>query len=282
MRRFILHSILFSVLVGLGYASHRYIRHHITSADDASRLYVFQDGWVTRLAHPPTFLLMGSSTVAYGLDATMFSDAANLAAPARTPVQSLALFERLGDVVAHADTIIYGLDPWVFTQDYQKRDPVRGQPHGISGFRIYRRILQTEPKLVIGPIPDMQGTRILTDIPKNFDGPVDDWFGEDRMWDEASFTSLEKLITFAQENGTTVLLWIPPRRSDWRRDYATCCSDIETEFMARIRAISSDIPIMDHSAVIPEELEARMFMDGVHLSRDGQIFATQRTKKELE
>jgi hypothetical protein len=225
---------------------------------------------------------MGSSTVAFGLDATMFSDAVNLAAPARTPVQSLALFERLGDVVAHADTLLYGLDPWVFTQEYQKRDPVRGQRHGISGFRIYRRILQSEPKLVVGPVPDMRGTQILTDIPKNFDGPVTEWFGEDRMWDEASFASLEKLIIFAQENGTTVILWIPPRRSDWRREYEMCCSDIETEFMARIRAVSSDIPIINHSDIISEDDEARMFMDGVHLSREGQVFATQRTRKELE
>lgn len=283
MRKFILHSLLFSVLVGLGYASHLFIRHHITSAPDASRFYVFQDGWVTRLAHPPRILLMGSSTVAFGLDATMIApDAVNLAAPARTPVQSLALVERLGDGVASADIMIYGLDPWVFTMEYLKRDPVRGNPHGISGFSIYRRILQSEPKLVVGAIPDMQGTQILTDIPKNFDGPVEDWFGEDRMWDEPSFESLEKLITFAQENGTTVILWIPPRRSDWRKEYETCCSDIESEFMARIRGISSDILIIDHSSIIPKEDEGRMFMDGVHLSREGQVFATQRTRKELE
>ncbi len=283
MRKFILHSIYFSLLVGFGYASHLLIRHHLTTAPDASRMYVFQDGWVTRLPHPPRMLLMGSSTVAFGLDATAFGpDAVNIAAPARTPVQSLAYYERLGDVVAHADTLIYGLDPWVFTQEYQKRDPVRGNPHGIAGFSIYRRILQTEPKLVVGPVPDMRGTQILTDIPKNFDGPVEDWFGEDRMWDDASFESLEKIILLAMENGTTVFLWIPPRRSDWRKEVSDCCSDIENEFMARIRALSTDITIIDHSSIIPEESEARMFMDGVHLSREGQRFATQRTKKELE
>ncbi len=282
MRKFIIHSILFSALVGLGYASHLLLRQHITYAPDASRLYVFQDGWVTRLAHPPRIVLMGSSTVAFGLDATMFLDAVNLAAPARTPIQSLALYERLGDVVAHADTLLYGLDPWVFTQEYLKRDPVLGDPHGIAGFRIYRRILQWEPKLVVGPIPEMRGTQILTDIPKNFGEPIVTWFGEDRMWDEASFESLEKIISLASENGTAVFLWIPPRRSDWRKDYDACCSDIETEFMVRIRAISIDIPIIDHCEIVPQELEGRMFMDGVHLSREGQIFVTQRTKNALE
>lgn len=284
MRRFIIHSILFSALVGLGYASHLLIRHHIASAPDASRMYVFQDGWITRLAHPPRVLLMGSSTVAFGLDATALgTDAVNLAATARTPVQSLALFERLDDLVSEADVLVYGLDPWVFTQDYVKHDPVRGNPHGIPGFRIYRRILQTEPKLVVGPIPDMRGTQILSDIPKNFGGPVAEWFGgPDKSWDEPAFASLNSLHQLATDNGTRVVFWIPPRRGDWRDAYAACCANIETDFMARIRSISPGISIIDHSEIIPQELEARMFMDGVHLSREGQVFATQRIRNALE
>ncbi|HYX35061.1 MAG TPA: hypothetical protein VE954_18340 [Oligoflexus sp.] len=87
--------------------------------------------WVQNLPYRISTIIMGSSTVYFGLDPVLLKSlgdderlhAVNLSNTAQTPLRSLAKWKSLAPgIKQNIRTVIYGLDPWIMSEWYYRYD----------------------------------------------------------------------------------------------------------------------------------------------------------------
>ena len=256
--------------------------------------------WVAQVNHPRKVLLLGSSSVKYGLSCSLLNKLSNdslafinLAADARDPVETYFILKQID--LTHVKTVFMGIDPWIFTKNYYRnRNPYLYLDLGILSAARYS--LEHDPKLfpnrykcLIGsqlsspavagktnqPIPADFGSASLTKKPVNFNDPVFKKFELGKYgWSGLQFEYLQKIVRLCESRHITFTAFYPPKRSDFIADYNTYCKEIHTSFLEKLKEAGFTSPITCSFSSMQPGGDS-LFADAYHLNRKGQEIYTK-------
>ena len=270
--------------------------------------------WIKSLENTPKLILMGSSTIRYGLspknicDHSTYSDGevVNAAFDAATPIQNYYLYKEIETRLDPVATVIYGVDPWVFSKRYYRYDtrlqvywnlPQRFYAYS-KGFIFFDSVLwgknpiSSIVKLVYNSykkhlisghmsIPKDFGAVQLKQNPKNFNDPVATWFDYEIFeFSDLQFKYLAKMQQEIQKTDKTFILLFPPKASGWRKDYRTQCQEIEGAFLEKLHHYLPESIIAGRVDDIPADVETDLFNDGIHLNAKGQEYYSHLFAKQ--
>lgn len=303
MKRFIKYSLLFfSIPAILLIAYYFSLKAYLDAINyDINNLYSYNYSWIKKLEAPPRILLMGSSTVRYGLSPTIISDelnipksgVVNLAHNARTPIQSYYLLKTNDyPCLDSLDAVFYGIDSWVFSKKYYKHDVrlmfdldldelvvslYRGyfNIHSILGIDYLKLLViggNTKP-YSLKAVPADYGASKLTKRPINFQGSIEEWYDyENFSFSQLQFYYLRKIKDHFEERGIKFILLNLPRSSAWHREYVRDCQGLDHAYNALMDEYLGEFKSIGSTTDIPCEIESELFNDGVHLNEKGQVY----------
>ncbi len=309
MKKFVVSTLLF-VLVPL-VMSHFFLKLYMSANGENIDLYDFNYSWIEKLEHPPKVLLLGSSTIKYGLNSTILAEelgyevgqVINLAENGRTAIQTAQLLkdspEQTFDSVS---VVVIGIDSWTYSQKYYEHNtllmydlnPIQslllrnGSEKEITfnemiGVPLYKRILgsykvsNTELE-----VPEFYGSGRLEKKPKNFDESVRNWYQSDvYSFSDIQFHHLKRILDFFKRKGIKVILLDTPKRSDWREDLEKNCAEVQREFDTRLKQIIGGQVHVIHTTSVRKEDESLFFNDGIHLNTIGQDWYSVEFAKVL-
>lgn len=251
--------------------------------------------WMTTIKHPAKVLLLGSSTVKYGLSCIKLNELShdslsfiNLAANARDPIESYFILKQLD--LTGVKAIYMGLDPWIYSKAYYKsrnrylyldmdfitaaRYGIKMDPKTLPG-RYKGFIASLFPsgpakKNTNQPIPAGFGSGVLDREPINFNDSVHNKFKLKQYgWSNLQFEYLQKIAAFCDSRHITFAAFYPPKRSDFIADYKNNCRDIHTAFMDKLKEYGFHSPIIGSFEQLQPGGDS-LFVDAYHLSAKGQ------------
>lgn len=250
--------------------------------------------WVPRIRHPKKILLLGSSSVKYGLSCTKLQQLSadslcflNLAADARDPIETYFILKHLD--LRDVQAVYMGIDPWIYTRAYYRnRDPYLYLD--LSPVKALRYSRQLDPQVFSRRytalwkslwgwhkkmpadtmVPPGRGSASLRREPLNFNEPVSGKFKLERFgWSRLQFMYLRKITELCRKKGIRFQAFYPPKREDFILDYRAHAGQIHASFLENWKAAGtgssiagdfSDLPDPDHS----------LYADAYHLNAKGQ------------
>ncbi len=251
--------------------------------------------WISDVQHSGKVLLLGSSTVKYGLSCLTLNKLShdslafiNLGADARDPVETYFILKSVD--LAHVKAIFMGIDPWIFTKAYyrnrnnylyldmnartafnysleydQQLFPIRYKNLINAALNRLPNSMMQKTK----PPPDF-GSGVLTANPVNFNAPVHKKFQlEQYGWSDLQFEYLQKIATFCNNNKISFTAFIPPKRADYIADYTLYCKQVDSSFYGKLIEVGFNTPIIgsiDQLKMYGDTL----FADAYHLNEKGQ------------
>ena len=251
--------------------------------------------WLSQVKHSHKVLLLGSSSVKYGLSCTQLNALSHdslafisLAKDARDPIETYFILQQLN--LANVKAVYMGIDPWMFVKTYYKNrksylyldmDPLMAA----------RYSLEQDPRLFPGryksliislfsvspaktdtnqPVPRGFGSVTLTRSPVNFNDPVYKKFQfENWGWSDLQFEYLQKIILLCREKNISFTAFYPPKRSDFIADYKTNCIEIHASFLEKLKSYGFSNPIVGSFDQLQPGGDS-LFADAYHLNGKGQ------------
>lgn len=283
--------LLLEIIIGTG-------RHKLLSEQKLEKVFLHSGDsyqWISAIHHPAKILLLGSSTVKYGLSCQKLNELShdslsfvNLAANARDPVESYFILKQLD--LSGVTAVYMGIDPWIYTKAYYKsRDPymyldmdfITAARYGISqdpkAFArrykaFFRSLIPASPvkKNAAQPVPADLGSGVLTRPPINFNDSVQNKFKLKQYgWSDLQFKYLQKIGTFCESRHIAFYVFYPPKRSDFIADYRKYCRDIHAAFLGKLKEHGFHSPILGSFEQLQPGGDS-LFVDAYHLSAGGQ------------
>lgn len=251
--------------------------------------------WLSQVRHPRKVLLMGSSSVKYGLSCTKLNELShdtlaffNLAANARDPIETYFILKHID--LTGVKTVCMGIDPWIYAKAYYKsRSAYMYLDMDVK--MAVRYSLNTDPrtfpiryKALLGsllpvsskkgtvqfPAPAGFGSGVLNRKPVNFNDSIHKKFHlEEYGWSDLQFEYLQKIASFCESKSIRFIAFYPPKRSDFITDYKNHCTAIHASFLSKLKEAGFNTPIAGSF----DQLEAgnnSLFADAYHLNAKGQ------------
>lgn len=250
--------------------------------------------WISSIKNPSKILLLGSSTVKYGLNCRELNELSrdslffiNLAANARDPIESYFILKQID--LAGIKAVYMGIDPWIYTKAYYKSrngylyldmdfitatkyglkmDPktLAGRYKGLFGSML--SFGSNNKKNLVVP-PDF-GSGILTRKPINFNDSIHNKFKLDQYgWSDLQFEYLQKIAAFCKSKGISFYTFYPPKRSDFIVDYSRYCREINSSFLSKLKKAGFNSPMLGSFEQLQPGGDS-LFVDAYHLSAAGQ------------
>lgn len=251
--------------------------------------------WVEKARHPKKVLLLGSSSVKYGLSCSSLQTMArdsflflNLAADARDPIETYFILKHLD--LGNVHSVYMGIDPWIYTRAYYRnRDPyLYLDLDVVSSFRYSREL---DPRVMprryaawlkscLGPqrslprdtvMPPGGGSAALLRPPVNFNEPVSEKFRlKEFGWSHLQFEYLAKIVALCREKGISFHAFYPPKRKDFIEDYEKNCRTVQASFIVKWKTAGLPAEILGSFSDLPDPAHD-LYADAYHLNAKGQV-----------
>jgi hypothetical protein len=253
--------------------------------------------WVNNVNADSLKILSGSSSVRYGLSCTILNylssnkyNYVNIAMDARDPIQTYFILKNLD--LKNVSAIYFGLDPWIYTKRYyMHRNKYLyldfsfmqilkfSKEHDKSAFlKRYKSLIAS-----ILPhnfnvstnknqkIPDDYGSIVLDSKAINFNDSAYNWFQIDKYgWSELQFIYLNKIAKLCNIKKVEFAVFIPPKRSDYSKDYKENCSLIHNEFLNNLVDENFNSQIFGKFDQLDSLGDFDNFKEAYHLNKNGQ------------
>jgi hypothetical protein len=250
--------------------------------------------WVNNIHHPRKILLLGSSSVKYGLSGGQLNQLSqdslcfiNLAADARDPIETFFILQQID--LTNVKAMYMGIDPWIFTRNYYRNrhqylltDLSFGKALRYSrdyDLRLFAKRYKAlfglpdpdhRPAPLVSDPPDDFGSIALTRKPANFNDPVSQKFKLSQYgWSDLQFVYLQKIAALCKKRGIFFSAFYPPRRSDWVEDYRKNCFTVHTSFLLQLKK-AGYLDSIRGNVLGSLPGGDGIFADGYHLNREGQ------------
>lgn len=288
--------------------------------DEVKYYFNRHDSWVERLQTPPQIVLLGSSTVLFGVSPTIVQQqlglpegsVVDLGFEARSPIVANCVWDREIQTLSKAKIVIYGLDPWIFSDVYYGSDEFASLHYSLWQ-AIYRAVHPTDLKHLnlaafggpsfltvlhgvmtyharveqpIPPIPPDYGAKILRGRPYNYNkaARIREYFGSYPTYSISDlyierFAELKKSV---EASGATFILLLPPKRHKWLVSYRNDCKDIDSDLIGKLNRSLGPTRIFGSFDLIPTDMQAQYFQDDFHLGETGQRFFSQWIAQNLK
>ena len=254
--------------------------------------------WIEKITHPHKVLLLGSSTVKYGLSCSILNKLSgdslkfiNLGANARDPIVTYFLIRNID--LKGVDAMYMGLDPWIYSKNYYiHRNKIMYSDFSTAEAATYfkkqdRQIFQTRWKNLASyfmgssslgncisadqQIPGDFGSMKMEQQPLNFNDPVQDKFKVNIFgWSTLQFIYLLKIEKYCRQNGIAFFVFIPPKRSDFCNAYKSYSLPVHAEFVKHLEDIHFQSPIFGTFDQLRNLGDTLLFSDAYHLNETGQ------------
>lgn len=253
--------------------------------------------WVNNLNSDSLKILSGSSSVRYGLSCTILNDLSlnkysyvNIAMDARDPIQTYFILKNLD--LENVSTIYFGLDPWIYTKRYYKyRNKYLyldfsftqilkySKEHDKSAFlkryiSLISSILPHNSNVSTNKnqkIPKDYGSIELNSRAINFNDLAYSWFQINKYgWSELQFIYLKKIAELCNIKKIEFAVFIPPKRSDYSKDYKDNCSLIHNEFLNNLVDQNFNSKIFGKFNQLDRLGDFDNFKEAYHLNKNGQ------------
>ena len=281
--------------------------------------------WLDALPNQPRVMIMGSSTALLALSPAVFlehgefkpGEVVNVAFHARHPVQSYYIWQQLSPKVRHGiQTVLYGLDPWVFAESYYRYDDfsvsqwsfwqrlnvlwnsgstfddkIRLKVLGYGflqnsiGHSLKNYLLYKKPAVTAASIPADYGAQALDGRPKNFNGQdlVRGWFNPIGTFPLSPyyFEYLKRLKSEVTRDGKEFVLLLTPKMDEMLDSYRKDCADIDRQFVDMVNEYLGPTKIIGSFSYFDREKQGLYMNDDVHLNRAGQKIYSRYIAAEL-
>ena len=253
--------------------------------------------WVKKVEHPNKVLLLGSSSVRYGLSCTILDSLSadslcflNLAMDSRDPIATYFLLKRMD--LKNVKSVYFGIDPWIYTKryyryrthllyaDFNTLQAIRyfkDQDKSVFKTRYsnfiehFKESIEYKCKDTNQEIPIDFGSVKLERKAKNFDVPINQWFQiEEYGWSTLQFEYLQKLVSLCKKNNISFTAFIPPKRSDFCKAYKDHCSETHKSFIQNLKEAHFDSPIIGSFNQLTPLGDTVLFIEAYHLNELGQ------------
>ncbi|MEO6939606.1 MAG: hypothetical protein ABI444_05640 [Candidatus Kapaibacterium sp.] len=264
--------------------------------------------WVRAVKPQPKVLVMGSSTVYYGLSPRVLKDSLglrdgeviNLAGPMRTSLLSYHIWSSLKHASDSVRVVLYGVDPWIFSEKYyqaenytmllwsplqraeieldrQFPDYVREEAfRGVVFTRVLKQVRNNRGHIAmeVDTAPPDYGAEVLRFKPKNFWDKPAEYFKPYPFFSFATIF-LERLRMLKQEveaKGAEFVIVLPPKRHGWYAEYANDCAEVDHDFAKLLNQYLGPVKVIGSFQLPKSEKEQSLFMDDIHLGEQGQQY----------
>lgn len=285
-------------------------RNNILNENNMENIY---DGigndykWIENISGTKS-LLLGSSSVRYGIGARQLTELSNddntylnFAMDARDPIQTYFLLKEID--LSGVNTVYFGLDPWIFTKGYYKyRDPYLYLD--IPLFDALKYSLELDRKIFFKrylsfvkyiiplkysnrdknyAIPLNYGSVKLERKPLNFNEPICEMFQIEKYgWSELQFEYLIKIAKLCKRNNIKMNVFLPPKRSDYSNTYKRECNEIHQEFKNKLEHLNFRESIFGRYDQLDSLGDNKLFAEAYHLNSDGQSVYTKLFLEMIE
>lgn len=256
--------------------------------------------WVRNVKKENKVLLLGSSTVLYGLNCDALNQLAadsiafmNLGGDARDPVETYFILR--GIDLTNVKEMYFGIDPWILARSYYteresyfyldldtkqglrfvSRDP-RLFPKRYKAF--ISSLVPRSSRLAVSDssVPPGFGTAVLNRPPVNFSNPVHERFQLKKYgWSDLQFEYLQKIWQLCRERKINFHLFHTPKRSDFIDDYEKKGADIQASFQQKLVAAGFTEPVLGSIDLLEEHRDS-IFADAYHLNKKGQAIFSKK------
>lgn len=251
--------------------------------------------WINEVPHSNKILLLGSSTVKYGLSCLVLNKLTNdslafinLATDARDPVETYFILKQID--LADVKAAYFGIDPWIYVRTYYKNrnsyfyldmDPITASRYRLEHDRQlflkrYKNFISSfltpspQQEFLKQQVPADFGSGTLSIKPKNFDISVYKKFQLDKYgWSDLQFEYLQKIAALCKNKNIPFTAFIPPKRSDYIADYNQHCTKINDSFLGKLKAAGFTSPIIGSYHQLQTYGDS-LFADAYHLNGKGQ------------
>jgi len=251
--------------------------------------------WVKEVPHSNKVLLLGSSTVKYGLSCLVLNKLTadslafiNLATDARDPVETYFILKQVD--LADVKAVYFGIDPWIYVRTYYKNrnsyfyldmDVITASRYRVEHDRQvfpkrYKNFISSfftsspRHELLKQQLPTDFGSGTLSKKPKNFDISIYKKFQLEKYgWSDLQFEYLQRIVTLCKNKNIPFTAFIPPKRSDYIADYNQHCTKINASFFGKLKAAGFTSPIIGGYHLLQTYGDS-LFADAYHLNDKGQ------------
>lgn len=251
--------------------------------------------WVNEVPHSNKVLLLGSSTVKYGLSCLVLNKLAedslafiNLAADARDPVETYFTLKNID--LTGVKAVYFGIDPWIYVRTYYKNrksyfyldmDVIAALRYRLEHDRQvfskrYKNFINSfftsssRHAVLRQQVPADFGSGTIFIKPKNFDIAIHKKFQLERYgWSDLQFEYLQKIVTLCKSKNIPFTAFIPPKRSDYIADYKQHCAKINASFFVKLKAAGFNSPVIGSYHQLQTYGDS-LFADAYHLNDKGQ------------
>lgn len=293
-----------ALFVGLLALAGVFVAESIVMRFEESYYAKHRASWLESPQVQPKVVLMGSSTVHYGLSPAIvaessdyeMSEVVNISGDAYTPLINEHIWRRHAGALSGAGLVLYGMDPWIFYEQYYRNNDFM-RLHWSYRQRIeHVRRAYRSGKPDIGLLTGTYSRRVLKRVAENWWWPRDAMFrGRDngshvlrrapsvgrRAFARGFFgdTSLfplsdiyvERLARLKEQveaHGGVFVLVFPPKTRAWVESYRTTCSDLDHELAEAVRERLGPVRTIGSYRLFSNQTP--YFVDHVHLSERGR------------
>jgi hypothetical protein len=265
----------------------------------------YEDGryeWVNRLALQPKVLIMGSSTAEDDISSIEMSHALGLRSGEVVdvgmiesgPLQMLHCWNSLGRGRDSVKIVLMGIDPWIAYQSYdwiQEFPTVYWTPwqrlYTLSdsrypSFVLTGRVLVAASHKWISRLFGSQtptlthtinfGSLTLLEKPKNFREHTKEYFGETSVFPLSKLyvQRMLELKRVVEKAGSEFVLFLPPKRKIWVKEYDRDCIDLDSELVSVLNGALGPTRMVGSFRQFPSMSDDSIFADHTHLNGIGQ------------
>ena len=252
--------------------------------------------WINKIDNKK-ILLLGSSSVRYGLSCSLLNSLANdtlsfvnLAMDARDPIQTYFILKQID--LTNVKAVCFGLDSFIYTKSYYKYRNVylyldlsffSGLMYAIEYDKsFFSKRYKSFYKYLFSSnnnnnnnckteIPIDFGSVKLESNPINFDKPADEIYQLEKYgWSKLQFVYLEKIVLLCKRKKIDFYSFIPPKRSDYSNSYKKTCNIIHDEFVKNLLSMNFTEPIFGKFNQLDTLGDNDLFKEAYHLNSRGQ------------
>jgi len=252
--------------------------------------------WAKNIRHKNKVLLIGSSTVLYGIDCAKLTQLSNdsllflnFGMVGRDPVEMYFVLKNSN--LNNVRSVCVGIDSWFYLKSYYgTRNSYMCLDYTLENMLkcsmfydksiLYKRYKQFIKYVcnksftlynVHKGVPPNNGSLKIEMKPKAFDVPITNLnnYGYNvNKWADIQFTYLKKIDSLLEHNGIKMYYIITPKRIDYTTTYFKTCGEFHREFVHRLMKLHLKGTFFGKMNDIPDSLSKRCFADGVHLNGD--------------
>jgi hypothetical protein len=274
--------------------------------------YPERSTWIKHLKEKPTIILMGSSTVKYGLSPNKIVQVGripkgtivNVAEDAGTPMVNYYIYNFIENHIDSHSTVIYGLDPFVFSRRYYANDhlmPITWNPLERFYFTFFEAEKNSIYTALFGgnmntAIRDIFSKWEHNSIPEDFGAmgiPVEELLNRPhRVLSEMihyeiykiSDTYIARLANIKsriEAKGGEFIFYLPPVPKVTYEDYRNKCNKYDAALIAQLNSHLGPVKVIGSLHFLSTETGEQYFSDEVHVNMKGQEIMSTYLAEQL-